>query len=200
MRFTLTVAVVGVWCPLFCFGVPVSRNSKDCISCHEEVSPGIVGAWQRSAHARITLKDALAKAQIPQPEITVKESYGDYVTARTCMGCHKEQHADWMKTPHARAWATLVKERRQYDLDCWSCHVTGAGKEGGPEGPDEVGPLKNVQCEACHGPGKAHVAAPTKENIVLAPSEALCKECHTEEQTEGRFVHADYLPKVDHKD
>ena len=178
--------------------VPMSREITDDPAMTEMVDSYLLLLGPGNSGNK--LKDALAKAQIPQPEITVKESYGDYVTARKCMGCHKAQHADWMKTPHARAWATLVKERRQYDLDCWSCHVTGAGKEGGPEGPGEVGPLKNVQCEACHGPGKAHVAAPTKENIVLAPSEALCKECHTEEQTEGRYVHAEYLPKVDHKD
>ncbi len=137
---------------------------------------------------------------VPTPTITMREDYGDWVTARTCMGCHKEQHADWMKTPHARAWATLVKEKRQYDLDCWACHVTGAGKAGGPAGPGEVGPLKNVQCEACHGPGKAHSAQPAKSNIVKSPDEALCVECHSEEQTMGRFVHDEYLPKVDHKD
>ncbi|MCO4769079.1 MAG: hypothetical protein KDA24_03550 [Deltaproteobacteria bacterium] len=146
------------------------------------------------------LKDALAKATVRQPQVAAKADYGDFVTARACMGCHKEQHTDWMGTPHSRAWAGLVKDQRQYDLDCWSCHVTGANQPGGPEVPTEVGPLKNVQCESCHGPGKAHAAAPTKENIVLAPTEAVCLACHTEEQTEGRFVHAEYLPKVDHKD
>jgi len=137
---------------------------------------------------------------MPTPTITPKDDYGDYVTARTCMGCHAEQHRDWMGTPHARAWATLVKEKRQYDLDCWSCHVTGAGRDGGPESPGEVGPLKNVQCEACHGPGKAHAAKPAKDNIVKTPTEALCVECHSEEQTMGSFVHDEYLPKIDHKD
>ena len=50
-----------VLCPLLCDGALVSRNSKDCISCHVEVTPGIVADWQKSAHARITIKEALAK-------------------------------------------------------------------------------------------------------------------------------------------
>jgi len=145
------------------------------------------------------VRDALAKTT-PRPEPIARSDYGDYVTARACMSCHTAEHGDWMRTPHARAWAGLVKDQRQYDLDCWSCHVTGAGKAGGPTSPADVGPLKNVQCEACHGPGKDHAATPTKQNIVKSPSEAVCVECHTEEQTEGRFVHAEYAPKVDHKD
>ena len=123
---------------------------------------------------------------------------GDWLGANACRACHPTQYEDWRKTPHARAYATLIKEKRQYDLDCWSCHVTGAGREGGPQTPQSVGHLRNVQCESCHGPGKKHVADPTVD-MRKSPGEALCKTCHSDEQTEARFVYADYLPKVDHK-
>ena len=143
------------------------------------------------------LKDALANADIRHVE--VRESYGDFVSARACMSCHKEEHKDWMGTTHSRAYAGLVKDQRHFDLDCWSCHVTGAGQKGGPTGPGDVGPLKNVQCEACHGPGRAHSLSEAKADIVRSPTPATCLACHTEEQTEGRFVYADYLPKIDHR-
>jgi len=124
--------------------------------------------------------------------------YGDFVGAEVCRSCHQQQHADWSSTPHARAYTTLVKERRHFDLDCWSCHVTGAQQPGGPVSPYDVGPMRNVQCEACHGPGRKHIADP-KADMVRVPSEAHCKGCHDDDQTEGRFKYLEYLPKIDHK-
>jgi hypothetical protein len=123
---------------------------------------------------------------------------GPYVMSRTCRSCHPAQYKDWTGTGHSHAYATLMKEKRQYDLQCWSCHVTGAGKKGGPEKPSRVAGLSNVQCEACHGPGKDHVEKPGKDNIVRAPDQSVCLECHTEEQTEGSFVYDEYLSRIDH--
>jgi len=176
--------------------VPMSRDIPDDESMGKLVDSYLL--LLGPGNSGNALRDAVTKMK-SRPEIVKRDDYGDFVTARACMGCHAEEHTDWMKTPHARAWAALVKDGRQYDLDCWSCHVTGAGQKGGPNGPGDVGPLKNVQCESCHGPGRQHAAAPSKENIVKVPTEALCLECHTEEQTEGAFVHDEYLPKIDHK-
>ena len=143
------------------------------------------------------VRDALATADVRT--IEVRDDYGDFVSARSCMGCHPAEHKDWMGTPHSRAYASLVKDQRHFDLDCWNCHVTGAGVKGGPTGPGDVGPLKNVQCESCHGPGKKHAASAKKEDITRTPTEATCLTCHTEEQTEGRFEFGEYLPKIDHR-
>ena len=128
-----------------------------------------------------------------------KKPAGPYVGVAVCMACHAAEYADWSATSHAHAWKTLVGERRHFDQDCWSCHVTAAEKPGGPQHPKEVGSLGNVQCEACHGPGQKHVSNPKAVDMVKSPGEALCLTCHTEEMTEGRFVYKDYLPKVDHK-
>jgi predicted CXXCH cytochrome family protein len=124
---------------------------------------------------------------------------GPYVGAGVCMGCHAGQYADWASTPHAHAWQTLVEEKRQYDQDCWSCHVTAAKKPGGPAHPKAVGSMRNVQCEVCHGPGEKHVAAPSKAHMLRSPPEKLCVTCHNMEQTEGRFVFEDYRAKIDHR-
>lgn len=127
-----------------------------------------------------------------------RKEYGDFVGASTCLACHKEQYTDWKQTGHARAYKALVADQRQFDDDCWSCHVTGAGAEGGPAGPKEVGPMRNVQCESCHGPGRAHSTNPEKVDMQPGNDEKLCLACHTEEQTEGSFVLDEYLPKVAH--
>lgn len=127
------------------------------------------------------------------------KSPGPYVGAGVCMSCHAGQYADWATSAHAHAWKTLADEKRQFDQDCWSCHVTGANKPGGPSHPKGAGAMRNVQCEACHGPGEKHVAAPTKAHMLRSPPEKLCVTCHSMEQTEGRFVFEDYRAKIDHR-
>ena len=128
-----------------------------------------------------------------------RKSRGPYVGAGVCMGCHAGQYADWADSKHAHAWKTLLDEKRQFDQDCWSCHVTGANKPGGPAHPKAVGSMRNVQCEACHGPGEKHVAAPSKARMLRSPPEKLCVTCHNMEQTEGRFVFEAYREKIDHR-
>jgi hypothetical protein len=141
--------------------------------------------------------EALERLQATPDRGGAVRTWGDWVGGSQCIACHREEHVDWKESGHAGAWKSLVRERRQFDLDCWSCHVTGAGKPDGPTGPNQVGFLRDVQCEACHGPGRAHVADPTVA-VDRSPGEALCLECHTPEQTEGRFVYEEYLRRVDH--
>ena len=72
--------------------------------------------------------------------------------------------------------------------DCGSCHTTGftpgdgmaGGGDGqdGLEGIDGTWALPGIQCEACHGPGDAHVMAPSSANITLDTSSAACGACH----------------------
>ena len=138
-------------------------------------------------------KSAAAHRQAMQP------SNGPFVGARVCAGCHPAENADWSKSAHAGAYATLVADKRQFDQDCWSCHVTGAGQPGGPAHPKAVGMLRNVQCESCHGPGRKHVGNPAAFDMRKEVPEKLCVTCHDKEQTEGRFVYDTYLPKIDHK-
>ena len=75
--------------------------------------------------------------------------------------CHEEARKVWDKTAHARAYATLSKEFKEYNLDCVSCHVTGYEKPGGSTVTlNDI--ARDVQCEECHGPGQAHAKAPKK--------------------------------------
>jgi len=123
---------------------------------------------------------------------------GPFVGDRACLGCHTEQHAQWKSTPHAYAWSTLIREQRSQDLDCWSCHVTGAHHPEGPQHPSEADGLYNVGCESCHGPGKNHVAGPSRANIVRNVSSQTCEQCHDGIKDEGRFEYEAYLKKVTH--
>ncbi len=105
-----------------------------------------------------------------------------YAGDEACRGCHTAI-ADFVATlPHARAYATLERKQSEFDLECVGCHVTGWRKPGGFDHPGAVGNLKNVQCEACHGPGSDHVAQGGGRGVggVRGVVETKrCLECHT---------------------
>lgn len=104
-----------------------------------------------------------------------------------CGTCHTGAQADWLRTAHAKAWAGL-QESGQAAASCEGCHSTN---ELGNAATKTSGYLatkdkryEDVQCEACHGAGLQHIAAPSKSNL---PSAALgvgtllatgCGECH----------------------
>ncbi len=156
---------------------------------HDEVRELIEAAKERIA---------MAAGTDPRRFVPRIVEDGPYAGGEACVGCHPAQHAQWSKTGHARAWQALVGVNRALDAECWSCHVTGAHKEGGPQEPSDNPGYRDVQCEACHGPGRAHVAAPEEVQPVRNPGAELCQECHDGVRDEGRFDYATYLPKVVH--
>lgn len=128
-----------------------------------------------------------------------------YVGGATCAGCHAEAAAVWSRTRHAAAWATLTADDKQYDLECVGCHVTGWELPGGVCGLDRLAPggaavgARDVQCEACHGPGSRHVAARTaaarRATIRRAVPAQVCRTCHVGEHS-PHFEYDAYLPKI----
>lgn len=71
-------------------------------------------------------------------------------------------------------------EKKPYD--CGACHTTGYSQEGHQDGlPGIVGTwaFPGVTCEACHGPGLAHVKNPKKTNIRVDTSPGACAQCHS---------------------
>jgi hypothetical protein len=123
---------------------------------------------------------------------------GPFAGGETCVPCHQAEHAQWSTTPHARAWSTLVAEDRAFDADCWTCHVTGAGQDGGPPSATASAGWRDVQCEACHGPSRAHAASPATVDSVREASLETCTTCHDGEQDGGRFDPATYTRRVRH--
>jgi hypothetical protein len=121
-----------------------------------------------------------------------------YIGSDACVACHKEEHLQWSSTSHAHAWQSLVNEKRHLDRDCFSCHATGVGKPGGPKEPTQVRGLRDVQCEACHGPGARHVSRPDIHRPLRDPGIEVCRDCHDGKQDGGRFDYSTYRPKVVH--
>lgn len=106
-----------------------------------------------------------------------------YVGGRVCEACHFGEAAQWKGTRHASAFATLLERRRQAAPGCVPCHVTGHSLPGGYARIADLA-MRHVQCEACHGPGGRHVAAPSRTSIVRTPAAADCRECHDPEHSE----------------
>lgn len=149
----------------------------------------------RTAYNRSLQELNLANARPPAP---APEGHASYVGAATCAGCHTNAHAQWATTAHASAYPTLVARDKQFDLECVGCHVTGYQQPGGSTlGFTDT--LEGVQCEACHGPGSLHAAAPTaaapKPTIQRSVTAATCVGCHNSEHS-PRFDFDSYLPRI----
>lgn len=108
-----------------------------------------------------------------------------FVGVEVCRKCHEREYNQWKKTPHSRAYLSLVKKGSQYDVDCIGCHSIGFRQKGGFKNVSKnMMPYVNVQCEACHGPGGKHVKnGGGMGGINKLVSREICLRCHTEEHS-----------------
>ena len=139
------------------------------------------------------------KEREEEVKVQTKEEYnGPFLGSNSCMGCHPYQYKHWESTAHAKAWQTLVDDKRSQDQACFSCHVTGAHHPQGPQSIGQIQGLENVGCESCHGPGKAHVESSGQVDMIKEPDVQNCTQCHDGVKDEGRFDAATYYPKIRH--
>ncbi|MEO6776382.1 MAG: multiheme c-type cytochrome [Kofleriaceae bacterium] len=167
--------------------VKIAKALACSITAQDEVT-----AFYAAAGAA-NVKAAAGKA--PEPAAKGKASY---VGSASCGDCHDDAAKFWAKTVHAQAWKTLVDRGQQFDYDCIGCHVTGWQQPGGSNLAFNE-PLRDVQCETCHGPASIHVAKSGEEKplaIVRDPPENLCAtQCHTHEHSDT-FQHDAYLRDI----
>ena len=145
----------------------------------------------------VRVNDANKRALAGVAPLPVAKGEPGYVGSARCGDCHEEAYAWWRGHEHGRAYATLEKVNKQYNLSCVDCHVTGYGKRGGAAVVQNSG-LIDVGCESCHGPGGMHVEDqdidPAK-NVSLAVAEPVCTACHNHEHSD-KFVYATYRAKL----
>jgi hypothetical protein len=118
-----------------------------------------------------------------------------YVGVEACAKCHVREYDIWKNTGHAHAMATLERKHRQLDPDCVKCHVVGY-ERGGFQALYSTPQFANVQCEACHGPGRQHAESPAK-GYGFMPTPVGCLQCHTPVNSPD-FNFATYWPRVKH--
>ncbi len=139
--------------------------------------------------------DGLGIRPVPQTD----PSRGANVGPKKCQTCHEYQYDVWKKSKHAHAFKSLedAKPARDFDPECVCCHVVGWHRhlyfpyQKGYVKPGADDYLKNVSCEACHGPGEAHIAAESSSNVenqkaqrekmhidLKYAKEKMCGDCH----------------------
>jgi hypothetical protein len=106
-----------------------------------------------------------------------QEGDNGYAGAESCRRCHEKEYRAWKMTGHARAFETLTRARSQVYPDCFSCHTTGLTLS------QPAGPLKGVQCEACHGPGVRHTINPATSRLRGTVPVSVCMQCHNKDIT-----------------
>jgi hypothetical protein len=80
-----------------------------------------------------------------------------YVGRAKCASCHLKENTSWKKMKHAQAFDDLSANYKE-DKSCLACHATGFGEPTGFKSAKDTPKLAGgVICEACHGPGSAHV-------------------------------------------
>ncbi len=163
---------------------------RETLGTHRPTLEKIDRYYQRvNEHNRESLRDR--RPTPPEP------GTAHYLGIDACSTCHVEEHAFWLTTSHAKAYATLSVAHKEFNLDCVGCHVTGYEKPGGST-VTFVEKLENVQCEVCHGPGSAHVdGGGDKSKISRRPSESLCAEaCHHPPHVGADWSYAAALSKI----
>jgi len=96
---------------------------------------------------------------VTQPRPPEDESDRTYVGQKTCEGCHAQEAANWAHTIHAAVFTLNPRD-----------------------------PVEAQGCEACHGPGSAHVKNPSDLSTIIsfshksltpvARQNAQCLTCH----------------------
>jgi hypothetical protein len=138
--------------------------------------------------------DAAVQAPFAQDPVRWR---GTYLGAEGCRSCHTDEYEQWVRTPHAKAYKTLLDAHRNYQPRCVTCHVVAYGAPHGYQFGDPNPRLVNVQCEVCHGPGAEHSRDPENVHALAGDDRAVCVSCHTPDHSNA-FVFEQRLPHVRH--
>ncbi|MBK6910424.1 MAG: hypothetical protein IPK53_13110 [bacterium] len=112
--------------------------------------------------------------------------------ANRCSHCHEAKVSGWEGTHHAEAYQSLVASSSENNPYCLQCHTTGwddiVAFDGSiiTPGVDNAGyddypnpNLRNVTCEACHGPMGPDFSS-HEPDIELVVTGETCNRCHSQ--------------------
>ena len=166
-------------------------GAEKCAQCHQEQ----YDEWLASGHAhKLRTVEEARLAGLPKPDYVEwddilfviggyrwKARYigkDGYIITQSADGAIKGENQFNLET---RKFVDYhAGEKKAYN--CGRCHTTGYNPEGnqmGLEGLVGTWALRNIQCEACHGPGSEHAATGDKTKIQVDESPELCGKCHS---------------------
>ncbi len=132
---------------------PISKESKACIECHEQATPGIVADWRASRHAKITVEEALKKAPLEQRVSSPAIPEALRAVAVGCFECHglnPTAHKDAFR--HETFTISVVVSPN----DCKTCHAVevdeyASSKRAHARGNLEGNPIFHGLAESVNG-------------------------------------------------
>ncbi len=137
--------------------ISVPANSKSCVDCHRQSSPGIIDHWMGSTHAEKGV-GCIECHKADTKDADAFEHYGStiatIVTPKDCGACHKTETEEFMASHHAKAANIL------FSLDNFLAEtVEGSRAPFNPHSPtpgrdvDMVNGMASVNtgCRQCHG-------------------------------------------------
>ncbi|MFO8085727.1 MAG: multiheme c-type cytochrome [Desulfobacterales bacterium] len=131
---------------------------QQCIDCHSQKTPGIVGDWKLSSHSEndVTCVDCHGKEHMSDDDVSKTE----LATLEKCAECHDTRANQFKSGKHALAWAAM-KAMPTFHWQpmtltegmkgCGGCHKQGIKTE------EEIRELKKdspgfglASCDVCH--------------------------------------------------
>jgi hypothetical protein len=119
---------------------------------------------------------------------TVVSQTSVYVGSEICGDCHPDEYENYTNySKKAKSWESIeimasdltAEEQR----DCYTCHTTGYGEEGGFVSYEQTPELADAGCEVCHGPGSEHVDYGGDPAYILGDLDIDgCETCHNPER------------------
>ena len=105
-----------------------------------------------------------------------------YVPGNKCKTCHIKLFKAHAKTLHAMSFENLTDSGQEANADCLKCHTTGYGEPGGYVDAASSADLGGTTCQACHGPGRAHVekglSKEQRRETIARDPQGACTKCH----------------------
>jgi len=154
ITFSLTASVLA----LALANPVVMALDSECVTCHEDETPGIVDQWQSGEMGQAGMDCAICPGSEHMDDTDVAEAV--LPTPNTCNTCHSTQVAQYRDGKHALAWAAMQA------MPAWS-HLPTAVQ--GPEG------FKG--CSGCHKIGEKPAEQLAEPEFRYGT--ASCDSCHT---------------------
>lgn len=97
----------------------ISDDTQNCLTCHREISPGIVLDWEKSRHARMTPQEGLKKSKLERRVSSEKIPGALAGTVVGCAECHTQNatgHKDSFEHNGYQVHVVVTPN------DCAACH------------------------------------------------------------------------------
>jgi hypothetical protein len=164
-------------------------GSDSCSECHAE----IYSSWHATGHHQMLRKANKADhSKLPLPQgyswkdisyvIGGHEKKALFVDLKGYLitAAKNGSNAPAMYDIDKGLWRNYLPGKKK-SYDCAFCHTTGYRVDGHQDGrPGIVGTWEEdgIGCEACHGPGRAHINHPQKRMVQAENAAKQCEVCH----------------------